>query len=435
MTSRAIQLFLFLFGTVPALCAPVDCTHPKSFTEWMTCRAMKPELQQKLIGASTERQSAQPSVSDASTSLLDRTSGPDLVGAGFQLLGAGSRTQSGNKSGDGVVTASAYALYTSFSGQKPLDPAVYARGVNWRRVSFSAGYETPGQQGSTDKKYKVVGTKILLINKRDVSSDFAMRKISSALEQVGSAARGLDIASTRIQNLMYELVGHVEDPTKYPLPPTPAAVVAFLNAYLDDATFANTIGKLSEDKLSEVDRILNSAGAIEGLIRQDTELQKLIFDIRRAPQLSISWTGKLSDTNQGADIHRLQAIFDWGVWKNFEITINGGYDYNNSRVVGGDTRAGRLAAEGHFELNPISAVARGVNPWVIAFSGEQNWVYRAKDNYKLQGRLEIPLTAGVSLPISLTFASSSNLIKESEIRGQVGFTIDASKLLSALKAR
>ncbi len=47
-----------------------------------------------------------------------------------------------------------------------------------------------------------------------------------------------------------------------------------------------------------------------------------------------------------------------------------------------------------------------------------------------QGRIEFPLVGGVSLPVSVTYASRSELVNESEVRGNFGISLDTDKLLA-----
>jgi hypothetical protein len=430
--------------------AQVDCAKPQSLEEWINCRATElanrrlqdrnTTLQHKLIGSATAKQSSQPSVSAASTALLDTTSGPDLVSAALQFLGAGTATSSEKKSGDGAISASAYALYTSFTGQKPLDPSVYRRGAGWRRVSFSAGFESAGDEKDSDDKYKVAGFKLLLINQRDVSSSLSQKQIDTALRQMATTSAGIGSAFLDIQSFLYQVIGTAKDPVTFPsqgtTPPTDffKKMNLFNRRFLSDAALATTLASLTQEQKDEIDNILIRNDAVDAMIRQDDKVKESIFNIKRAPQLAVAWQGKLADKD-GVDLHRLHAIFDWGAWKYVDLTVNAGYDYANSRLLGADTRSGRLAGEGRFELNPISAVANGVNPWIVAFSGEYKWVHRADDIHRIQGRLEIPIAPGVMVPISLTYANKTELINESEVRGQIGFTVDAAKIAAALTRR
>jgi hypothetical protein len=50
-----------------------------------------------------------------------------------------------------------------------------------------------------------------------------------------------------------------------------------------------------------------------------------------------------------------------------------------------------------------------------------------------QAKIEIPLTAGIHLPISFTYATRTELINEKEKRGNIGFTFDPQALLGLRK--
>ena len=57
---------------------------------------------------------------------------------------------------------------------------------------------------------------------------------------------------------------------------------------------------------------------------------------------------------------------------------------------------------------------------------------RKADLAVAQFKFNIPMAAGMSFPFSITYANSSELIKESKVRANFGFTFDTDKLLKAL---
>jgi len=50
-------------------------------------------------------------------------------------------------------------------------------------------------------------------------------------------------------------------------------------------------------------------------------------------------------------------------------------------------------------------------------------------------KLEIPIAAGVSFPLSFTVANASELVKETYVKGNFGITFDLSKLAPLLSAK
>ncbi|HET7177262.1 MAG TPA: hypothetical protein VFI63_01095, partial [Solirubrobacterales bacterium] len=51
---------------------------------------------------------------------------------------------------------------------------------------------------------------------------------------------------------------------------------------------------------------------------------------------------------------------------------------------------------------------------------------------KLNAKIDFPVTTGISLPISVTWANHKDLLTaEHDVRGHIGFTVDFSKLTEA----
>ena len=53
--------------------------------------------------------------------------------------------------------------------------------------------------------------------------------------------------------------------------------------------------------------------------------------------------------------------------------------------------------------------------------------------YQGQAKIILPVFEGVELPLSITVANRTELVKETNVRGQIGFTLDTSLLLNALR--
>jgi hypothetical protein len=94
-----------------------------------------------------------------------------------------------------------------------------------------------------------------------------------------------------------------------------------------------------------------------------------------------------------------------------------------------------------FDLQRMTSLAdlatrRGRDPMTVSLAGIGEW---SSDDRPMIGRLQVKFTlplpgvvAGLTVPISVTFANRTELIDEHEVRGQVGFTIDLSKIQKSL---
>src|SRR2546421_754917 len=146
------------------------------------------------------RQAAPPAATGNSTSLVERSSAPDILGLGLDFLNLSDATGSKKSVGTKTFTFSAYALKTRLTGLDPLDPEVYNKYHNWRRVSFTVGFDTPE---NTTEKDPVVGIKLLVINGRDLSShnDKEFAAVQNALN---GAAQGFSRIRTEVKQYLLD---------------------------------------------------------------------------------------------------------------------------------------------------------------------------------------------------------------------------------------
>jgi hypothetical protein len=420
---------------VTATAGAAACETSTTIDDWLQCRIQ--ELQKQSVRLSSiEKQTEQPSLASGSTSLLDKTSGSDLMGVAFNMFAAGgSASQIGG--GSPALSASAYALATASRGQNPLDPAIYDAGKNWRRFSFTLGHEDASEKENLDEA-RVFGGKVLILDYRDVSSRYAKNLLQNAAKNLGDTNKRYNAYSLRVRNFLYERLGPRIDANRYPLAPTPAQRVEFSNTELGEDKLQTTLALLTDDESREIDRIAEREGIVQAFNDEADALAKIVSQIRSAPQFAISYTGKSrdrSDTNRQFDEHRFAVNFDYGVADHINVTANASYDYRDSKVIGADKRGGRVAGELLFELNHAQALAKMIDPFTFSMAFEGKFLVKADNMFRAQGKVVVPLMNGISLPLSVTYANRSELIDESDIRGQFGFTFDLAKLALAFMLR
>jgi hypothetical protein len=426
---RRTFTLIFAFTMIAAHAADDPCAPKETLADWLTCR-LSNRITENIKQAATEKQSDSPSAASSSTSLLDRTSGPDLVGAAIRLLGTGGQT-TGSQSGDVTVSASAYSLYAAATGNNPLSPSFYDTGVTARRLSVTLGHETvQDQKDLMAGPNKIAGAKFLILNYRDVSTAKNKAEIAPLVQRLGDTARDFD-------QLVRAVTDFIENHAAKRMGisvATPQEKLDFETDYLQAPELQKTLALLTSEELSTLEQIVFNSAASSSYAALAAKVKSTVDRIRHKPQLSIAYTAKISENKDGPVLHRSELVFDMGVnaWSN--LTVNAGFDYFNSPKVGADIRTGRVAAEGQFELNHTQALARGIRPYVVAFSAESKWNNTIDPIYKVQGRIEIPLTKGITLPISVTHANRTELIKEADTKGQFGFTIDVSKLAGLFAA-
>ena len=232
-----------------------------------------------------------------------------------------------------------------------------------------------------------------------------------------------------LKDLMAEPVETWFDPEKTDF--ARLAIRTFVQNKYFSATGLDLLKKaLDDDGLKQIDQLIDAR--LEAFTNLNNASRMAIEKIRRAPQLSFSFQSKLK--KQGPDEYTGEAIFDYGVHDRVNLTLNGGYVYTNSKIVGGDLRSARFAGQLQFQMTPEKSFV-GRSPLYFYLASEGKWASGTKSIFKLQGKVKIPIAEGIDLPLSLTYANRTELIKEKDVRGQFGFTIDTAKLFRAFLSK
>ncbi|MDQ3816418.1 MAG: hypothetical protein M3362_01855 [Acidobacteriota bacterium] len=410
--------------------AKKECTAPSNISTWLNCKVDEisaAKLQQrdpiKLVQV--------PSIAENTTSLVDTSEAPDVLGIALQLAGLSTGDKGKEKTTPISFTTTAYALYAAATQRDPLNPAVYVRHPNLRRFSFSFGQETP--EDDNGDKATLLGTKVLIINRRDASLPTNRALLRPVSMQLRRANRDFARTTGEVEDYLYSQLWqklNLPDPETLDTEDRRSdAMLKFINEHLGTGQMTATLGLLSEEQLSRIDEIITSR--IDSRVNLDEANRRVIEEIRRAPQLAFTTQSKLRKGN-GTDEYRAALTFDYGLYRRINLTLNAGFDYLDSKKVGGDMRGGRVAGETFFQLTPDRRVFTGAGPWLFSVSGEGKWLTNSKPTYTGQLKLTIPVLDGVDFPLSVSFANRSDLIKESHVRGRFGFSFDIPKLVSAL---
>jgi hypothetical protein len=367
------------------------------------------------------RQVELPSIADNTTSLVDQTSAPDLLGLGLNLAGLNSNGE-GASGLSPVITTSAYALYATALQRDPLDPEFYAKHANLRRFYFTFGSDDSEEE--TKGRAMLFGTKILILNYRDASNPRNRASLIKVSDRVRTmAVAGANIAG-QVRRYLYD---ELAPALGFSRPGTSTEIETFLNEHLDGPALQVTLASLTPTQRDEIKKII--ADRIEARVAFTEEVHRAVGQIRRAPQLSFTFQTKQRDEDK-TDEYRTGLLFDYGLYQRVNLTLNGTFDYHDSRLIGADTRGGRFAVESNFQLTPEKTITGPSRPFMFSTAGEAKWLSGAKPTYTGQLKLTIPLFEGMNLPISISFANKTGLINEKTIRGRFGFTFDLTKLLT-----
>lgn len=405
------------------------CDNSADFTAWINCK-VDVIAAAKMNQTAPHKQVEIPSIADNTTSLVDQTEPPDLISTGLNLAGLSSKTGETEKTSFSVTT-SAYALYSMASKRDPLDPSFYVRHPDLRRVSFTLGRELPDDKDAKDTDpATIIGVKVLALNKRDASLASNRSRVQTVSQRLRDASPDFLKTSFEVRQFLYN---ELAAPLGLPAVATPASIVQFFDDHLSSsAQMKATLGLLSEKQMARIDEIIESR--IDSAVALRDASMKAFEEIRRRPQLSLNFQSKLRPGN-GTDEYRGGVLYDFGVYRRVNLTLNATFDYDDSKTIGGDKRGGRLAGETHFLLTPGDKLFTGRDPLVFSVSGEGKWMSNAKPAYTGQLKLTIPVAAGIEFPLSVSFANRRDLINEKTVRGRFGFTFDIAKLFKGLGGR
>jgi hypothetical protein len=420
---------------------------PTTFKTWLN-DALAKRVAVAISTRSNANQAEAPSVSANTTSLVDTSSASDLVGMALNLSGLGASTASDDEENDattGAVTASAYVLWAAAMGKDPLAPDVYcgrsAFGPAswWRRVSFTLGLEDEEEADTGENSPVVAGTKAVLWTERDVCDE----DFTEVQQRLEAATQRVSAWSMRVEDRLYALweegrLSAVPRSAEDTCPPEDQACsrrkrIRFLNQLQDAQMFRAILGQVNSEQL--VDLITDEE--LRDLVNLDQTAREAIDRFRGQPQLSASFTTKQRDTD-GVNEYRGQLVFDKGLNERLAFSGNASWDGRDGDDAGmrEEGQGGRVAAALQYE--PFKDPLFGPKPLRITLGGEGAWLQDVTPTYKGQLKLNLPIPrvlwlTGVEIPISLTVANRTELVDESEVRGLVGFTIDTSQLLAAIR--
>ena len=429
----------FLYGPSAAR---ADCAKPDTLYEWIDCRARAMISTRMNLKANAGQVSA-PSSSSTSTSLVDQSTASDLFGAAMDLAGLATKSPGNNNSSFSGV-ASAYSLKAAIDHHDPLDPRFYTDNQGWREVWITLGVEYPDSESPVGTQpATLLGLKLLLLNKRDLSTKANQNKINRLFDPSGSFNVSMGAIDLSVEQYLYSNRTSGEGiPDSVCVDNTGGQPLAQLECdalkrtYFKDTywkgsdVIASSVTRFLKDTdLKEIDHIIEER--IGSLVNFVTQVNSTVNEIRKAPQLSSSFQSTLRP-GTAHNAYRTELIFDYGLANRLNLTINGSFDYDDMRPTGVIQQGGRFALNVQYMIGRGFQLS-GKDPWVLSLSSQGSWMTSTSPTYEAQTVLTIPIASGVDFPISFTYANRTALIKEADVKGKFGFTFDLAKLLNNLR--
>lgn len=260
-------------------------------------------------------------------------------------------------------------------------------------------------QAETDLFHSIFPRQAIAIGDQKLAE--ARDRISALLEQESRRADATE--QTKIEGVSNEIKKALDD------------------LALELGTFAK-----SPQVRTAVARLLNATG--DG--SRERVAQKALLDEWNAmPLVTLEYT-----------LHRKEIISDYSEVKLLaesgvgpvDLIANAGISFLHDPgddTASSDVRDYSISLEVQRKINnflPFRLTQDDQSPIAFSFSGRFARLESEKDEMGIaQAKLVIPITTGVKLPISVTYASRTELIDEDEVRGNFGFTLDTDQLLAA----
>lgn len=437
---RCIALLLSLICFSGSLLAQSNSlsTPPDDFNEWLN-RRVDEITKARINQRNNTNQSETSSVSSNTTSLVDKSSASDLVGVAVNLAGL-STESSEMKASSMSATVSAYAFKAAAAGRNPLDPGFYNANRDWRRVSFTLGFDYPaGKVGDINERAVTFGIKFLPYDKRDASVDqqcvvvdstTGQRTTSGCVRLVSGALKESGVGFAKITRLVEDFLLHELATSNRIDPSLLTNPLQFTRDYLGTNFPKKLLPLLTEADVKRVDDIISDH--IDPFVKFSDTTRSAIEQIRKKPQASFEFLTTQRKENR-PDEYVAKFIADLGVAPRLNFTLNAAFAYQDNKLMK-DNRGGMVAAALQFQLTPETKLA-GRMPWLFDVSYQGSAMTNMTPMHIGQAKVTIPLWEGFELPLSVSLANRTELIKEKDVRGHFGITFDVARLAQAFKGK
>jgi hypothetical protein len=390
-------------------------------------------------GQGVDRQRESPSTDSRSTSLVDQSSATDLFSVAANVIpvtpglsqfipSTGSTTSDSSAAGSSTATASLYAFLVALNKVSPTDPAFYRDQVFSRRFSFTIGTAASKQAtDNTDTPATVYGTKILLVNGRELYTKNNLERLKGVQKAVSEAAKQSAALKQQIKETIFVSLNPSDVDAQGR--PDPGKFAAFDAGHMaTDAALDATLKDLSPIAMKRINTMIQNS--LEAFSKEQMMLLDTYDQISKGRQLSFSYSANIRDA-KGNNDHRGELIFDYGLSPRINWTINASGDYTD-RKSAADSKGGRFATSFQGNLTKPNS-AWGKTPIRLTFSGEGKWQTSQKPQYTFESKLSIPLASGIDLPIVYRYANRIAQIDQASSEARLGLSIDISRLAQAFK--
>jgi hypothetical protein len=184
--------------------------------------------------------------------------------------------------------------------------------------------------------------------------------------------------------------------------------------------------------------------AHEDLEQARAELNNFFAQQESKPEMTLAYSNLHPAT--GGNYSVLGGLYERKSFAPVKLIANGGFSIYNKPDPKMNQRSIRdmafaLSFEGKAQ-SPFLTNQEDLSKITFSFTGRYQRMFenihqpnKKADIAVAQFKLEIPVLTGMSVPLSVTFANATELIKEKHVRANFGFTFDADKIFALAKLK
>ncbi len=407
------------------------------FLVWYSMPQLRGEILRALENQRAGKQVGAPVLPAGSTSLVAKGDTPRVIGLALEH-GFVAGTRSGNTV---TIRGNAMGVFDAARRRAPFLPDTRVDAALLRRFSFSASFQ-PGS-GSDNEDPTVVDqadrltawtARFDIVNQRDPRAQMHGAQWTALFDTSGAALAGDTAAAFKL----------LAAETSYDawLKETRTAAQGATDAALDEVLLARILAfqALSVSESTEL-AMLSAATSYQAYLQGR---ETLIAGIAKAPVVSIEYTnGRALDTPTTSNVRFIaeRGVRGGSLTGNFSLTA-----FDGDRPAG----TGRLRdvqAAVQYDV-PLPQLLSGETPTMVSFALRAQWLREdvIVDDVLFPGttgtvvvgqvKVLVPVSGSlVRVPIALTVANRSELVKEKLVRGQVGLTFDVDSLVAGARSR
>ncbi len=206
-------------------------------------------------------------------------------------------------------------------------------------------------------------------------------------------------------------------------------------------TFFQHLGEINiqEKDKDDLESAIEAYGrAVAERLPANSDFDQMLTDLQN--QMSLTLEYNQQQPADGSNYSVAKLLFEKQFVTFLQLTANFSSSFyhhpdatKNQQTFRGASAA--LEIMHKFGRSPFLSDMADRSPITFSFSGryerlnENSGMSKKKADIAVAGaKLEIPIAAGMSFPISVTYANSTDLIKETHVQGNFGFTFDLDKL-------